>query len=99
MQASEVSELKQQGALEAARDPNSSVSAAAAEKKVVAEAKAAGGAAFQFDPDSTAEEKAAQLNAVRTLHLSPSPWSARLTYTSPYRRSPSPAASQKLVPS
>lgn len=55
------SELKQQGALEAARDPNSSVTAEDAERKVVEEARAAGSAAFQFDPNATAEEKAAQV--------------------------------------
>ncbi|PNS15635.1 hypothetical protein CAC42_4087 [Sphaceloma murrayae] len=57
------SELKQQGALEAARDPHSGVSAEDAEKKVLNEAKAAGAAAFQFDPNASAEEKAAQAKA------------------------------------
>ncbi|KAH7355702.1 hypothetical protein BKA66DRAFT_613362 [Pyrenochaeta sp. MPI-SDFR-AT-0127] len=57
------SELKQQGALEAARDPNSSVTAQAAEKTVVDEARAGGSAAFQFDPDATPEEKRAQARA------------------------------------
>ncbi|KAF1981931.1 tricalbin [Aulographum hederae CBS 113979] len=57
------SELKQQGALEAAQDPNSSVSASQAEQMVVDETKKAGGAAFQFDPNATAEEKAAQIGA------------------------------------
>ncbi|KAG8627318.1 hypothetical protein KVT40_004801 [Elsinoe batatas] len=57
------SELKQQGALEASRDPNSSVTAEAAEKKVLDEAKAAGASAFQFNPNATAEEKAQQAKA------------------------------------
>ncbi|QDS70311.1 hypothetical protein FKW77_008263 [Venturia effusa] len=56
-------ELKQQGAYEAARDPNSNVTAKQAEKSAVEEAKAGGSAAFQFDPNATAEEKAAQVNS------------------------------------
>ncbi|KAF2092391.1 DNA-directed RNA polymerase II subunit J [Rhizodiscina lignyota] len=55
------SELKQQGALEAARDPNSTVTAEDAERKVVDEARAAGSAAYQFDPNATAQEKAAAI--------------------------------------
>lgn len=58
------SELKQQGALEAARDPNSKVTAEDAERKVVQEARAAGSAAYQFDPNATAEEKAAAVASV-----------------------------------
>jgi len=57
------SELKQQGALEAARDPNSSVTAYDAEQTVVDEAKAAGSAGFIFNPDASPEEKAAQAGA------------------------------------
>jgi hypothetical protein len=57
-------ELKQQGAFEAAKDPNSSVTAKQAEKTAVEEAKAGGSAAFQFDPNATAAEKAAQVNSV-----------------------------------
>ncbi|KAK7528268.1 uncharacterized protein IWZ02DRAFT_4294 [Phyllosticta citriasiana] len=53
-------ELKQQGAVEAAQDPNSIVSPEDAEEKVVKEAKKAGGAALAFDPDASPEEKAAQ---------------------------------------
>lgn len=59
--AGRASELKQQGALEASRDPNSNVDAAAAEDTMRQEAKAAGATAFSFDPDATAEEKAAQV--------------------------------------
>jgi len=58
------SELKQQGALEAARDPNSSVTAHDAEQTVLHEAKAAGAAAFEFDPNASPEAKAAQLREV-----------------------------------
>lgn len=57
-------ELKQQGAYEAARDPNSSLTVKQAENVAVEQAKADGSAAFQFDPNATAEEKAAQVNSV-----------------------------------
>lgn len=57
------SELKQQGALEAAQDPKSGVTPDAAENKVVREAKASGVAAFKFDPDASAAEKAQQAKA------------------------------------
>jgi hypothetical protein len=60
------SELKQQGALEAANDPNSSVTAEQAELKVVQETRKGGGAAFQFDPNASAEDKAKQLDSVST---------------------------------
>ena len=39
MSASQAAELKQQGALEASRDPKSAVTAVAAENKLVEEAK------------------------------------------------------------
>ncbi|KAL9091084.1 MAG: hypothetical protein Q9165_005011 [Trypethelium subeluteriae] len=53
------SELKQQGAVEAAQDPNSQVGAEDAEKTLLDEAHKNGAAAFQFDPNASAEEKAA----------------------------------------
>jgi hypothetical protein len=56
-------ELKTEGALEAARDPHSSVTAHQAEKTAVDEARAGGSAAFQFDPDASPEEKRAQARA------------------------------------
>ncbi|KAH8719146.1 hypothetical protein GQ44DRAFT_742030 [Phaeosphaeriaceae sp. PMI808] len=56
-------ELKAEGALEAARDLNSSVTAQAAEKTAVDEALKGGSAAFQFDPDASPEEKRAQARA------------------------------------
>lgn len=56
-------ELKTEGALEAARDPDSSVTAAAAEKTALEEARKGGSAAFQFDPDASPEEKRAQARA------------------------------------
>jgi hypothetical protein len=61
---SQSNELKQQGAVEAAQDPTSSVTAEDAEKVMIEETKKAGGAAFQFNPDASAEEKAAQARAV-----------------------------------
>lgn len=67
MQQSQAAELKQQGALEAARDPNSSVSAEDAERKMVKETVNAGHHAYQFDPNASPEEKAAQARAVRPL--------------------------------
>jgi hypothetical protein len=57
-------ELKTQGAVEMANDPNSSVTADDAQKKLVEESKKAGVAAFQFDPNASPEEKAAQARAV-----------------------------------
>ena len=60
---SRANELKTEGAMEAARDPNSSVTAAAAEKTALEEAKKGGSAAFEFDPDASPEEKRAQARA------------------------------------
>lgn len=62
--AGRAAELKSQGALEASRDPNSSVDAAAAESTVINQAKAAGAPTFEFDPDASPEEKKAQMKAV-----------------------------------
>jgi hypothetical protein len=62
-------ELKQQGAVEAAQDENDPVTAKDAEKFMVDESKKGGAAAFQFDPDASPEEKAAQAGAVRNLVL------------------------------
>jgi hypothetical protein len=61
------SELKQQGAVEAAQDPNSDVTAQDAERVLVDESKKAGVPALQFDPDATPEEKAAQAKAVGSI--------------------------------
>ncbi len=62
-------ELKQQGAEEAARDPNSSASAADAERVILDESKKAGAVALQFDPNASPEEKAAQARSVRLRQL------------------------------
>lgn len=56
-------ELKTQGVIEAANDPNSSVTADDAQRKLVQESRNAGVAAFTFDPDASPEEKAAQARA------------------------------------
>jgi hypothetical protein len=57
-------EIKAQGAVEMANDPNSSVTADDAQKKIVEESKKAGVAAFTFDPNASPEAKAAQARAV-----------------------------------
>ncbi len=57
-------ELKQQGAIEAARDPQSNVNADDAERKIVEDSKQAGVTAFTFDPDASIEEKREQARAV-----------------------------------
>lgn len=64
MSASEAQELKQQGAIEAARNPESSVTADDAQRQMVEQSKNAGVAAFTFDPDATPEQKRAQARAV-----------------------------------
>ena len=61
----EASELKQQGVIEAARDPNSSVTAKDVQKAIMEESKKTGVPAFSFDPNATIEEKRAQVRAVR----------------------------------
>lgn len=68
--AQQASELKQQGAIEAANDPASSVTSNDAQKKLVEESKNAGVAAFTFDPDATVEEKQAQAKAVCSTEFS-----------------------------
>ena len=47
-----------------ANDPNSSVTSADAQKKMVEESEKAGVAAFTFNPNASPEEKAAQARAV-----------------------------------
>lgn len=67
MASRQEAELKQQGAIEAAQDPNSSVSADDAEQAVLREARKAGGAALAFNPDASPAEKAAQARSVSAL--------------------------------
>ena len=66
---SRANELKSQGAVEAARDPNSNVTIQDAERTLMEEAKKAGGAALHFDPDASPEEKAAQARSVGYEHV------------------------------
>ncbi|KAK4156867.1 C2 domain-containing protein [Chaetomidium leptoderma] len=61
--AQSANELKQQGAIEAARDPNSNVTAEDAERKIVEDSREAGVTAFTFNPDASPEEKRAQARA------------------------------------
>lgn len=63
--AQAANELKQQGAIEASRDPNTTVSAEDAERKMVEDSRQAGVPAFAFDPNASLEEKKAQARAVR----------------------------------
>lgn len=65
MSAKEVNELKQEGAIEAAENPNSQVTADQAEKEIVENSRNAGAAAFSFNPDASPEEKKAQAKSVR----------------------------------
>jgi hypothetical protein len=58
------SELKQQGAFEAARDPESKVTSQDAQDLALNESKKAGVPAFQFDPNASTAEKARQAKAV-----------------------------------
>ena len=64
---SQAAELKQQGAIEAARDSESNVTAEDAERKLIEETKRAGLQAYQFDPNASPEEKAAQTRAVSSI--------------------------------
>ena len=67
-------ELKQQGAIEtaqnAAQDPQSNLTAEDAEKVLLDETKKAGMPAYQFNPDASPEEKAAEAQAVSICLLS-----------------------------
>ncbi|KAL8923082.1 MAG: hypothetical protein Q9172_003292 [Xanthocarpia lactea] len=53
-------ELKSQGAVEAAQDPDYNVTSRDAQHVMAAESKQAGVAAFEFDPNASPEAKAAQ---------------------------------------
>ena len=67
--AKEAEELKQQGVIEAAADPETSVTADDAQKKIVEASRNAGVAAFTFDPDASPEQKKAQAKAVCLFYL------------------------------
>ena len=51
-------ELKQQGVIEAAQDPSTSIDGRQAEEALLQQSKASGAAAFSFDPNASPEEKA-----------------------------------------
>ncbi|KAH7375943.1 tricalbin-1 [Plectosphaerella cucumerina] len=61
--APEKNELKVQGVVEAAQDPESNVTADDAQKKILEESRKAGVTAFTFDPDASREEKRRQTRA------------------------------------
>ena len=65
-----IPELKANAAVEAARDPQSNVTAGDAEQTIMEEAKRAGAATYQFDANASPADKAAQAHAVRYLALS-----------------------------
>lgn len=67
--AAQAAELKQQGAFEAARDPQSEVTAQDAEKLAVREAQKGGSAAFHFDPNASVEEKRELARSVRSPYI------------------------------
>ena len=58
-------ELKSQGAVEAAQDPDYNVTSRDAQHVMATESKKAGVAAFEFDPNASPEAKAAQARSVR----------------------------------
>lgn len=64
-------ESKQQGAIDAARDPRSKVTAQDAERAMVDQTRAAGGAAFHFNPKASPEEKAAEARAMSSAFSTP----------------------------
>lgn len=57
-------ELKSQVAVEAAQDPNSSITADDAQNIILKESQKAGSTALHFDPNASPEEKAAQARSV-----------------------------------
>jgi DNA gyrase/topoisomerase IV subunit B len=57
-------EAKERLAVDAAANPNSSVTAEKAEQVILDESKKAGAVALKFDPNASPEEKAAQARAV-----------------------------------
>lgn len=61
---SHYNEVKQEGAVEASQDPNSSVSAGDAERTIMNESKKGGAPVYEFNPDASPEEKAAQAKSV-----------------------------------
>lgn len=69
--AQSAAELKQQGAIDAAADPESSVSSKDAQKLMVETSRNAGVAAFTFSPDASPEEKKRQARAAIPNNIRP----------------------------
>jgi len=63
----DVKEAKTQDAIAASQDPNNKTTAADAERVMLDESRRAGAQTFDFDPNASPEDKAAQ--AVRSHHL------------------------------
>lgn len=57
-------EQKHDAVVQDAQNPNTQTTSEDAEQTLINDTKKAGGAAFQFDPDASPEEKAAQARAV-----------------------------------
>ena len=62
-------EHRQEKIIADARDPHSKTTSEDAEVFMVEQTRAVGGAAYQFDPSASPEEKAAQARAVRRAYL------------------------------
>lgn len=67
--ADQARELKTQAVMDAAVNPESSITADDAQKEIVEQSKNAGIAAFTFDPNASPEEKRAQARAVSLFSL------------------------------
>ena len=63
--SSRAGELKSAGAVEAAQNPDSAVTAGDAEHVIMNESQKAGAMAFTFDANAPPEAKAAQVHTVR----------------------------------
>ncbi|KAF2669361.1 tricalbin [Microthyrium microscopicum] len=63
MATPKATEAKQQAAVSASQDPNSSITAKDAEKTIMDEARKSGAAVYEFDPNSSPEEKRAQISS------------------------------------
>lgn len=62
-------ELKQQGVIEASRDPQSNVTSEDVQRVAEQESKKAGAAAFSFDPSASSATKAKQAKAVSCVYI------------------------------
>lgn len=92
----DVAELKTQGVIEAAQDPNSKITAADAQERIVHESKKAGAVALTFDPNASPEEKAAQARAASSPDTSNGSAPKLLTSNSEFPRTSITYPSRKL---